>query len=164
MGTRVKPPSITRIKLLQESISLTADSAFLRVMFMHWHHPIWWVPSHHADVALRRGLVGLGMAVLGAVALRVVAVLGVVALGVVVQWMAVMEHSARLGLCKATRSCSKLTGLPCAQTSQDASALTSNSLKCAEPALMTVIYRARWAISSALGSAPSLIMRLPSLF
>lgn len=143
MGTRVKPPSTMRIKLLEESISLAADSAFLRVIFMHR------LPSHHADTALHRGLAVLGMAVLG-------------------WWhwerMAVMEHSARLGLCEATGSCSELTGLPCAQTSQDASALTSNSLKCAEPALMTVIYRARWAISSALGSAPSIIMRLPSLF
>ena len=101
----------------------------------------------------------LKVVVLAVVALRVVAVLGVV-----VQVMAVLEHSARLGLCKATGSCSRSTDLPCMQASQDASASTSNSLKCAEPALMTVIYRARWAISSTLGSAPSLMMRLPSLF
>jgi len=141
------------IKLLEESISLTADSAFLCVMFMHW------LPSHHADDALCWGLAVLEIAELGVVALRVVAVLGVV-----VQGMAVLEHSARLGLCKATGSCSRSTDLPCMQASRDASASTSNSLKCAEPALMTVIYRARWAISSTLGSAPSLMMRLPSLF
>lgn len=51
-----------------------------------------------------------------------------------------------------------------ARTSSAASVPTANSLKCAEPALMTVIYRVIWAISSALGSAPNLIMRLPSLF
>lgn len=48
-----------RIKLLEESISLAADSAFLRVIFMHR------LPSHHADAALHRGLAVLGMAVLG---------------------------------------------------------------------------------------------------
>ena len=51
-----------------------------------------------------------------------------------------------------------------AGTSRAASAPAAQSLKCAEPALVTVIYRAIWAVSSTLGSAPNLLMRLPSLF
>lgn len=92
MGTRVKPPSIMGIKLLEESISLTADSAFLCVMFMHW------LPSHHADDALRWGLAVLEIAELGVVALRVVAVPGVVAVGAVALQVVVLGRMVVLGV------------------------------------------------------------------
>lgn len=97
MGTRVKPPSIMGIKLLEESISLTADSAFLCVMFMHW------LPSHHADNALRWGLAvleiaELGVVALGMVTLRVVAVPGVVAVGAVALEVVVLGRMVVLGV------------------------------------------------------------------